>query len=457
LRYYKKFFALVLIGVLVFVSTFQYHTEQAQAFVPLIVEGGVLAGDAVASAVELTLISGGLGTADAAALDAAEVSFWAGMSLAQKGMFIAAVGQVGVGAVQISSMMWNTVKAFLGNNYTPGAQVKSVVTPLIGTVSLSMSGTNWGTSVIINGVTYVLTSSGPAGFVAVYVNDNLIGNLFLDHVIGFTVTAAGLLGFIYVASPGDIDTHIYNVANSNIYSGGINIVNSPVQANYYVPFNYNNTSDVTKAEQTWVNPNSGKQEVYINTGASAVGTPDSSASNVAKTEANVIGDTRVIPITPVVNPVTPVTPADTDIGIMGQILEFLQNALNAILAPIQAIWAGINLLINPINAVVQSLDKFFDPTVPINFEPLKMAGVAFTRTFPFSLPWDLLNGFNSISGASWDGIIPVSFSVPNGGSAVFDIDLSMFAPLLWPCKTALLLCFDLGLILITRKILGGAV
>jgi hypothetical protein len=99
-----------------------------------------------------------------------------------------------------------------------------------------------------------------------------------------------------------------------------------------------------------------------------------------------------------------------------------------------------------------------DTSGDINWEPLKLVGTVFTDRFPFSLPWDLLRSFTTLSGNTGDP--DISIAVPNTfllKGFAFNVDLSIFDNLVQVSKAFELLAFDIGLILITRKLLGGAV
>lgn len=102
----------------------------------------------------------------------------------------------------------------------------------------------------------------------------------------------------------------------------------------------------------------------------------------------------------------------------------------------------------------------------INWEPLKVPLNAFTRKFPFSLPWDLLRSFQGIAekastfNPKWE--IDVSDkllgrSATGNNAFSFTIDLKMFKDFVRIVRSIELFLFDVGLIFLTRKLMGGDV
>jgi hypothetical protein len=91
----------------------------------------------------------------------------------------------------------------------------------------------------------------------------------------------------------------------------------------------------------------------------------------------------------------------------------------------------------------------------INWEPLRRSLYELTEKFPFSLPWDLMRGVQSMEANQWDRKIRVVIGDefwPN-----FEIDLTMFDRLARISRVIMLVIFDLGLIFATRKLMGGDV
>lgn len=142
-------------------------------------------------------------------------------------------------------------------------------------------------------------------------------------------------------------------------------------------------------------------------------------------------------------------------GFLTGFWDKLRDIIGALLKPIID---AIGSVISGIAAIPAEIAKFFDLTRPINLEPLKVTGTLFTKSFPFSLPWDLLHSFTSLAA---DAANP-DFSINVPGTPFWDaytipIDLSRFSDLLKFAKAAELVAFDIGLIFLTRKLLGGSV
>lgn len=91
----------------------------------------------------------------------------------------------------------------------------------------------------------------------------------------------------------------------------------------------------------------------------------------------------------------------------------------------------------------------------INFEPLKKLPHFITTRFPFSLPWDLKRGIESLEGSEWDR----KFTIPAIGDywPAMEIDISMFDNIASMTRVILLIVFDFGLIFATRRLMGGDV
>jgi len=92
----------------------------------------------------------------------------------------------------------------------------------------------------------------------------------------------------------------------------------------------------------------------------------------------------------------------------------------------------------------------------IDWQPLKKGASTITRKFPFSLPWDLYNSFKQLDGGSWDGKLDINIDTKLA-DFVFNIDLGMFDAIRNIVKKIELLIFDVGLILATRRLMGGGV
>jgi hypothetical protein len=96
----------------------------------------------------------------------------------------------------------------------------------------------------------------------------------------------------------------------------------------------------------------------------------------------------------------------------------------------------------------------------IDWGPLKQGIGSLKNKFPFCLPWDIYNSFVQFQGLEWSGIIDIDISQVSSKFPVgwdFDIDFSMFDEMRQIVKKIELMLFDLGLILATRKLMGGGV
>lgn len=94
----------------------------------------------------------------------------------------------------------------------------------------------------------------------------------------------------------------------------------------------------------------------------------------------------------------------------------------------------------------------------IDLTPLRVAGQLFTTKFPFSLPWDLLHSFTQLNGGNFNTKLEINVPDTNILKGMrFSVDFAQFESIVSVVKVIELLCFDIGLILLTRKLLGGGV
>lgn len=113
---------------------------------------------------------------------------------------------------------------------------------------------------------------------------------------------------------------------------------------------------------------------------------------------------------------------------------------------------------NLLKTIGTSIARFFDFSKAINLNPLKLVGTTFTNKFPFSLPWDLLHSMQSLVTNQEPPIfhfeIPQTVLLPSWN---VDLDFSMWQPIVNVSRIIELLLFDIALIMITRRLLGGDV
>lgn len=109
-------------------------------------------------------------------------------------------------------------------------------------------------------------------------------------------------------------------------------------------------------------------------------------------------------------------------------------------------------------AINAAVTTFFDLSQPIDLSPFQVTGSIFTTKFPFSLPWDVMHAF---SAASAEGAAPNfewKLNVPMGATFreyTIPVDLTIFNPLLPYIRILELFLFDLALVLLTPRLLGG--
>ena len=121
------------------------------------------------------------------------------------------------------------------------------------------------------------------------------------------------------------------------------------------------------------------------------------------------------------------------------------------------------LPIGPPRTVVTTPDGPVKTTDPekdadrINWDPLKLPLLGLTTKFPFSLPWDLMRGIESLQAEQWDRKFIIPALGPNGLWPEMEIDLSMYDGIAEMTRIVLLIIFDFGLIMATRKLMGGDV
>lgn len=94
----------------------------------------------------------------------------------------------------------------------------------------------------------------------------------------------------------------------------------------------------------------------------------------------------------------------------------------------------------------------------IDWRPLKMSGALFTTRFPFSLPWDLMRTFKALliddpSPPVWD--IKWHDEILNKDFG-FKLDLTKYNTIFKISRAFVLVALMVGLIMATRKLLGGA-
>lgn len=143
---------------------------------------------------------------------------------------------------------------------------------------------------------------------------------------------------------------------------------------------------------------------------------------------------------------------------VGSIASAIGRAVGSVTSEISS---DVGAVATAVEAIPIAIEKFFDLDKPVDFTPLKVAGLTFTTVFPFSLPWDLLHSFSFVASPSLQPDFSISLAgLPLATYCGLDkvsIDLSDYNTMFSLVKFFELLLFDVGLIFTTRKLLGGSV
>lgn len=99
-----------------------------------------------------------------------------------------------------------------------------------------------------------------------------------------------------------------------------------------------------------------------------------------------------------------------------------------------------------------SLDLTVEATPSINFEPLKLTR-PLTTIFPFSIPWDLFNAINALKSPAVVPRFEIDLRSMIGGQIVV-LDFAIFTPLAKIVRWGVLITFNIGLIMASRKLIG---
>lgn len=146
------------------------------------------------------------------------------------------------------------------------------------------------------------------------------------------------------------------------------------------------------------------------------------------------------------------------INLGGTITSAFQAVGTSIVNGVNAITTGISTTATNIYTGVQSIATSITaaPTVALNMQPLSLAGATLATKFPFCIPFDLVNSISALNVAAvaphW--IIKFDSAYFTGGGQV-DIDFVQFEAWAVIIRWGLLIGFSLGLIMITRQIIGG--
>jgi hypothetical protein len=118
------------------------------------------------------------------------------------------------------------------------------------------------------------------------------------------------------------------------------------------------------------------------------------------------------------------------------------------------LWDWLKQILNAIKAIPLAIMTFFDLSKPLNLDKLKLSGELFTTKFPFSLPWDIKNGFTIMLAPQQAPNVPIDFS-NTILKCKFVLDLSFATIIFQFIRTMEFLLFNIALIKITPTIVGG--
>jgi hypothetical protein len=135
-----------------------------------------------------------------------------------------------------------------------------------------------------------------------------------------------------------------------------------------------------------------------------------------------------------------------------------RTATGAVAGSVEGVQDSVDSLTDSVDSINDKLEDSTSTDGDINWGPLKVTGVLFTTKFPFSLPWDILKTFQALlidspDRPSWN--IRWHDSVLNRDFG-FIIDISKYDAYFKVAKVFVLISLNVGLIMITRRLLGGA-
>lgn len=150
-----------------------------------------------------------------------------------------------------------------------------------------------------------------------------------------------------------------------------------------------------------------------------------------------------------------ITDAVTAVGVGVQSIgKTITDAVVAVGEGIQSIGLTIADTFAKVGEIANSIVE--PASIPINTTPLVIAGSVVSTRFPFSIPFDFINSIRAfnVSAAAphfvWD--FPSNYFV---GGGQIDINFSQFEQWAVIIRWSCMLSFSIGLILLTRGIIGG--
>lgn len=433
----KKYLSIILIFSLLITACIP---RRAYAVLPLAIPAGAY------YLISALLVAGGVYAADQNGMNIAINTVWNNATDAWKNEVLTVTNTAIVGSYLVTDGLYNTFRDIVNSTFHSGEQ--SIVSP-------GPSGTGVNTTThYCNLGPWIKCLYWSVGASAWYVG-------YRDSA-GIAVNR-GMMNFgndgtsksranTYMADPENIfitmpSDNAYPVVHYRPPQGGSYLTNTLMDKGKFmlvgtiwssadILSKYNNDAVVGSGTWDWTNQKTGDRRVAAPPGlwdtnqtVKDQAATDGVSGNVGKTKEDIInGDAGIT--------------ADSQQGFWDSVLSKLQ---------------GIGSWLSSISI---ALTGYFNTSIPLNIEPLRLVGTGFTTKFPFSLPWDIKRSFASLSGDNTFNHV-IHIAVPNdkllAGRMAFDIDLSIFDNFIPITKMIELLCFDIGLILITRKLLGGDV
>ncbi|MGE5629199.1 MAG: hypothetical protein ACM3X7_14020 [Solirubrobacterales bacterium] len=109
--------------------------------------------------------------------------------------------------------------------------------------------------------------------------------------------------------------------------------------------------------------------------------------------------------------------------------------------------------------IISTMENIFNPptSIPLDFTPMIAVGSVITTKFPFSIPFDLVNSFSAFNVAAvapkWTIEFPSNYFI-GGGTVV--VDFAQFETWAVIIRWFILIIFGVGLIMATRRLMGGS-
>ncbi|OPY59652.1 MAG: hypothetical protein A4E55_00117 [Pelotomaculum sp. PtaU1.Bin035] len=405
----RKIFVFCLVVVFSFMVVWEIPKREAKAN-PLLVVG------ALARFAAPMLLAAGAQFATKEALEAG-VDYWysnAGQEV--RISFANAVDNVVNSVLSVPNNVWQSVQQHVNNNYVVGeCNICSY-----GGYELHQPLTSFSYYINQTAINYFLSENSNRNYI--YISESWRN----DGYSGCRFIASDYPLAVYIDSgTGDL-MMISNITQTTDYNGASFVFNADVPIlvcndcvqNYFTTISryYSAVGEqiVTIPGYDYINEEN-RRDVAV---------PNALDELVGKGSADVQN--------PVYNPSQPITEPSTETGWL------------------QGIWNSITSLPTSI------YNTFTANPAAINLEPLKLVGTEITNKFPFSLPWDFLRSFEEFEASGFNPVMTINLG-SHLGNVDMVLDFSMFSNIVEVVRKIELVLFDIGLIMITRKLLGGSV